>query len=116
MSAKLIQESESSIKNQIYQKQQLSPYFGTINDAEKILTDFDHFPYTRFYRGEYSSSDPIVIEREAGWRPQKNKCYTSNCRTEPLIYTNNCFETACSTVLPCYQKQEINNNCIVLYR
>ena len=46
----------SSIRHQINMKNCSTPYFGTINDAESVITDMDHFPYTRFYRGVYNSS------------------------------------------------------------
>ena len=121
-------DSTSSIKSQIIAKQSNNVHFGTSNEAEKTLTDFDHFPYTRFYRGVYTSKDPITIEREAGWRPHRQQCYTPNCCNEPSIYPNHCFETACSTVFPCYPPYltkysdkealsvQLNRACIVQYR
>lgn len=117
----------SSIRNQIELKTGCNPQFGTLNKAEKTITDFDHFPYTRFYRGIYNSSDPIVIEREAGWRPRREECYTPN-NCGKVQYPNHCFETSCSTTFPCYPAYvnkisdrdflnlQINRACIVQYR
>lgn len=113
-----------SIKNQIIEKQKDNPRFSTLNDAEKTITDFDHFPYTRFYRGVPNSPNPIVIEREAGWRPQRNECYnTSYCSPAQDLYPNHCFRSGCSVVLPCYQPDIenkdtaiFNQSCIVQYR
>ena len=62
----------------------------------------DHFPYTRFYRGQYMRTEPTVFDREAGWRPVRNMCYTSVVTYREPEYPNHCFETACSTVYPCY--------------
>lgn len=118
----------SSIRKQIYMKTGCNPHFGTINEAESVITDMDHFPYTRFYRGVPSSSEPIVLEREAGWRPQRNSCYDVNHCKGKEIYPNHCFESACSTVYPCYPQYlqkfsdknalnvQLNNACIVQYR
>lgn len=128
----------SSIQNQIRMKTQSAPYFGTFNEAESIVTDMDHFPYTRFFRGVYNSSQPIVFEREAGWRPQHDNCYKvgslsnqvdNKCNQNTTEnYPNHCFETACSTVYPCYPSYlqkiadrdalnvQLNNSCIVQYR
>ena len=121
----------SFVRNQIHLKKGHDPYFGTINQADAIVTDMDHFPYTRFYRGVYDSSQPVVFEREAGWRPQRDSCYSVNkCNqsNQSNPYPNHCFESACSTVYPCYpsylQKQsdrdalnvQLNRACIVQYR
>jgi hypothetical protein len=108
----------SSIQDQIYMKKGYMPYYGTSNVAESIITDMDHFPYTRFFRGVYYSSKPTVFEREAGWRPIKNNCYKGKNCVEKSSYPNNCWEYPCSTVLPCYQKVErdASNPCVILYR
>jgi hypothetical protein len=118
----------SFVRKQIQLKQGHEPYYGTINQTSAILTDMDHFPYTRFYRGVPDSSKPIIYEREAGWRPQRDSCYNVNKCQQSNNYPNHCFESACSTVYPCYpeylQKQsdrnalnvQLNRACIVQYR
>jgi hypothetical protein len=118
----------ASVRKRIAMKQGCNPYYGTINAAASIITDMDHHPYTRFYRGIPSSTDPVVFEREAGWRPQRNYCYgVSNCE-EKGSYPNHCFESGCSTVYPCYPQYlqkfsdrdalnvQLNRDCIVQYR
>ena len=113
-----------TIKSQINSKQSDYTHFGTINEAEKTLTDFDHFPYTRFYRGVYYSSEPLVSSREAGWKPHQNNCYTPNCSYEKQDYPDNCFQYACSTIFPCNvgkksdknSHEKFNTTCIVQYR
>ena len=127
LTKKINDKNVQSVRYQIHQKQQSQPFFGTINDAESIITDMDHFPYTRFYRGVYNSSDPLVFEREAGWRPLRDSCYKSSCNTK-TPYPNHCYEVACSTVYPCHPKilhrysdrdalnVQTNNACIIQYR
>jgi hypothetical protein len=118
----------ASVMKQIDMKQSCNPHYGTINAADSIITDMDHFPYTRFYRGVPSSTDPIVFEREAGWRPQRDSCYSVKNCNEKSTYPNHCFEAACSTVYPCYPQYlqkfsdrdalnvQLNRACIVQYR
>lgn len=124
---KITDNNVLSVRKQISLKQGCDPFFATINDAESVITDMDHFPYTRFFRGVYYSSDPVVLEREAGWRPQNNQCYKYGCAGEGP-YPNHCFESACSVVYPCYPQYlrkysdrqaldvQLNRACIVQYR
>lgn len=115
----------ASIRKQIYMKNGYNPFFGTINGAQSVITDMDHHPYTRFYRGVYNSSQPVVFEREAGWRPQRDVCYSMNNHAQPGEYPNHCFASACSTVYPCYPTKnsgrdymnvQLNRSCTVQYR
>ena len=118
----------SSVRKQIAMKQGSYPFYGTSDGVVSVTTDMDHFPYTRFYRGVPSSSEPIVFEREAGWRPIRNSCYSVNNCDKKSNYPNHCFEGACSTVFPCYPQYlqrfsdrdalnvQLNSECIVNYR
>lgn len=123
MSAKQVSdENITSIQKQIYMKNGYNPFFGTVNGAESIITDMDHYPYTRFYRGVYNSSQPITFEREAGWRPRRDACYSVNKCSKLDDYPNHCFKSACSTVYPCKQKSfpkdsliQIDHNCVSKY-
>ena len=129
LTQKLNQNNVQNVRKQIACKQGYLPFFGTIDNAEAEITDFDHFPYTRFYRGVYNSSDPVVIEREAGWRPRQNQCYqVSECGKQKAPYPNHCWESSCSVTYPCYPGYlakytdkaaldvMLNNACIVQYR
>lgn len=128
LTEKIEDSNLSYLKDQIEKKKCSDPYYGTINHASDIVTDIDHYPYTRFYRGEYKSNQPIAMEREAGWRPQRNSCYSMNKIPERSPYPNHCFESACSTVYPCYPPYlskysdrnalnvQLNRSCIVQYR
>lgn len=115
-------ENIASIQKQIYMKNGYNPFFGTVDEAESIITDMDHYPYTRFYRGVYNSSQPIIFEREAGWRRRHDACYrVKNC-SHSDNYPNHCFKSACSTVYPCKPKSpnkdsllQINRDCVTKY-
>ena len=65
------------------------------------------FPYKRFWRGNYQSNIPIILDRQAGFYPRKD----DNCLDikTPLIlkehcYPQHCFATAPNTRFPCYQE------------
>lgn len=109
------------VRKQITLKKGVLPFYGTANYAESTVTDMDNFPYNRFYRGVYYSSDPIVFDREAGWRSTYNKCYKQTCYNT-VQKPNICWQNACSTVLPCFPpKQEAaylntTTGCINNYR
>lgn len=117
-----------NLANQIKNKLSSNPYYGTSNDVQQTITDMDHFPYTRFYRGVYDSHQPIVMDREAGWRPIVKNCYIPNKCADKSLYPNYCFESACSVVYPCYPEYlskitdrdalnvQLNKSCIVQYR
>ena len=121
----------ANIQNQIARKKSSRPYAATVTEAVQVLTDYDTFPYHRYYKGVPTSTVPIIAEREAGWRPRHDSCYDL---VEPSSwppyppYPNDCFQTACSTVFPCYPEYAsryadleamnliLNNKCIVQYR
>jgi hypothetical protein len=93
--------NRSFIDQAKYLKNKSNPYYATTKDVRQIETDFDHFPYKRFYRGVYNSPKPVIIEREAGYRQIEPTCYK-----EKLIvkseYPKHCFEGPASVVYPCY--------------
>jgi len=117
-----------SVRKQIELKKGNKPFYGNANMATSVVTDMDNFPYNRFFRGVYNSSDPVVFEREAGWRPVQNNCYNTHATKQKDQYPNHCWESACSTVYPCYPEQmdrystrrdihtQLNRSCIVQYR
>jgi hypothetical protein len=114
------------IRQQIAEKKRSSPYRTTIVQAGGVVTDYDEFPYRRYFRGVAESTVPIVAEREAGWRPRHDNCYSVNkpAVREPNPYPNHCFSAACSTVFPCYMSENagdadtirLNRSCISQYR
>ena len=64
------------------------------------MTDIDTFPYPRFYRGVYQLSEPVVMEREAGWRQRHDMCYEPT-RVYEVEQPKYCWQVPCSTVFPC---------------
>lgn len=109
----------SYVRDQIMKKLQYDrPYYATNRTVGHIVTDFDSFPYSRWYRGQYEVDVPIVIEREAGYRHVEKNCNI----TKPEIqreYPKYCFEAACSTVYPCVadgnKKYDVmlNRTCVI---
>mgnify|MGYP006000099363 CR=1 FL=1 len=121
----------SHVRRQIERKKGPDPYHATVTQSVQVLTDYDTFPYPRYFRGVPNSTVPIVAEREAGWRPRHDMCYNvvePNGVPEYPPYPNHCFSSACSTTYPCYPEYAaryasleqmhliLNNKCIVQYR
>jgi hypothetical protein len=113
------------IQREILKKKGYKPYFADENTGSIVLTDYDNFPYKRWFRGIPDSFEPIVAEREAGWRPIQTECYKNIKPNINYSVRPYCFEPACSTVYPCLPDNEspvearnvlINNSCIVEYR
>lgn len=122
------EKSIEHVRAMINKKNNNNPYFATQSTITPVMTDMDHHPYTRFYRGVYYYSDPIIFEREAGWRQQHDSCYEVNIPQEQEKQPQHCYEAACSTIFPCYPQYltkfadrenldvMVNNACIVQYR
>ena len=72
----------NNIQEQIKNKKQPNPYFATTKQSKSVITDYDTFPYPRYFRGKPESSLPIVAEREAGWRPRHDDAYKSKVDLE----------------------------------
>lgn len=90
------------------------PYYPRESTILASMTDMDHFPYNRFYRGVANSEMPVVFEREVGWRPVTKTKREDCCQTTD--YPNTCFQLPCSIVLPCYDTRPDKNICISLFR
>lgn len=59
------------------------------------------FPYSKFWRGDYSSSVPIVLDRKAGYFPRSEQIREPS--TEPAcLYPQHCFHTSPATKFPCF--------------
>lgn len=121
-----------NVRQQIALKKNPNPYRATIEQGSEVLTDYDSFPYKRWWRGIPTSTRAIVAEREAGWRPRHDNCYGFNkppsVEVSQESYPNHCFQSACNTVYPCYPEyidkhtsrnmveSLLNKACIVQYR
>lgn len=60
-----------------------------------------YFPYADWYRGEYMSDIPIIVEREAGFRPRIERPPQWK-GTTGHAYPQHCFRPATNTKYPCY--------------
>lgn len=120
--------SIEAVRHGIARKTSTRPYFANAETVRQVVTDYDHHPYGRWFRGVYYYPDPILAEREAGWRPLQNGCYSVVRPVEPETDPRNCFESACSTIYPCFPDlegrfsnqerldQAVNGNCLQAYR
>jgi hypothetical protein len=96
---------DENIKKLIELKNKSTPYFS---GGTSVITDVDSFPYQRFYRGKYNSPNPVIMDREAGWRPRCDDDYRVVPETIEVSYPNHCFQSATTTVYPCrpeYQRK-----------
>ena len=111
-----------NVREQIYMKNNYKPYIATTNQTKQVLTDYDVFPYPRWYRGIYDFSEPIIAEREAGWRKRNDDCYKIQQPDEkPKQESEVCFQVPCDTIFPCRNTKSSNsflskNDCITIYR
>ena len=91
-----------------------SKFTATIDSIIPSQTDHDHFPYTRYYRGDYKKQDYKVTENNAGWQRLNNECYKSKSYA-PITPNDMCFQLPCNTVLPCNvvnsQDKKSKKNC-----
>jgi hypothetical protein len=111
------QNNIENVRMMIAQKKSNTPFHATQAHAGSIITDYDHFPYTRNFRGVYDSSDPVVNEREAGWRARHDSCYKVEIpKHDNIPYSNLCFSNDCSVVKPCHQHVNKDINNVILYR
>lgn len=123
------QRNVNSVRAMIEKKKGSTPYYANEDTVLGVLTDMDTFPYKRFFRGVSYYPEPIVMEREAGWREVKNNCYNiQGCDTIQTPYPQHCFQSSCDITYPCnpkYLKKYtdaqllhtiLNDQCIVEYR
>lgn len=122
------QNNVERVREQIMRKKSHTPFNATINMPGNVLTDYDNFPYQRYWRGIPSSYSPVVAEREAGWRPRHDHCYKFSEPMQEVVVPDLCFQSACSTIYPCFKDYNrifkdretldniTNNNCNIHYR
>jgi hypothetical protein len=119
LTASLNERSIESVRAAISKKIGSRPYFANNNTIRNSITDMDHQPYTRFFRGVYYYPEPIIFEREAGYRSMNSQCYDIIApRRQEEETPEHCFEVACSTILPCRKSEKTSSNkdCIPEYR
>jgi hypothetical protein len=92
---KVTEKSITYVRECIAKKNNYSkPYYCRQGEAMNVVTDMDHFPYSRYYRGIYSNPNPIVMDREAGWRNHDDECYKPKYEYE-IPYPNHPFKSSC---------------------
>jgi hypothetical protein len=96
------------VQQQIAIKNSSTPYYADTKLVSNAITDMDVFPYQRFYRGNPYSTNPTVMEREAGFRNHYNAGYTPQIKISDGPKPNVCFQSACTTILPCLGNSEKN--------
>ena len=120
----------ANIRYQINNKKGCNGYYSTDITNKNVITDYDSFPYNRWFRGEYNMNTPIIAEREAGWRPRNEMCYSSDFITDETrrkhgnINPAHYFQPPCSVVYPKYVSEndlslsevKLNENCVISYR
>jgi hypothetical protein len=121
--------NDEKMRKEILKKNdQTRAYYATNDTVKKFTTDFDSFPYERYFRGQYDESKPVIIDRYAGYRkvelclPPTVERYSpfvggypdEKRQSEKITYKTIgisgdfvependylVYETACSTVLP----------------
>ena len=86
--------NQKIIQEQMFLKNLNVPYTVSNNIIKNVKTEYNTFPYRKWYKGKYTSHQPIVDKREAGFKPiesQTNKMYFVHS------YTNIHFQSACSS-------------------
>ena len=96
----------ANVREQIERKNSPIPYIPTFKHTDQVWTDYDVFPYPRYFRGIPTSSEPIVAEREAGWMFRNDQKPSKISDLWEAPYPNHCFQTACTSFRPCHPKQE----------
>lgn len=89
----------SSLENLLSQKQGFEPIRVYPEDVRMIPTQVDHFPYLKFYRGQFMETSPHVFNRDAGFALQDSQRLTYNM-TPTTTKFEVPFQIPCSTILP----------------
>jgi len=94
------------------------PSLTTASQAMRISTDRNEFPYPRTYRGKALTSSPVILEREAGYSPVLEFQVTYQFPDEARLTSASplCFQTACSTILPCTPnvQNQMSRECVAI--
>jgi hypothetical protein len=74
--------SREALQCAIMMKNSPCLHFPDGKQIKTTLTDMDHFPYRRFFRGVYYESEPVIFGRDAGYRPYMNPGCSLNCSSK----------------------------------
>lgn len=107
----------TSIEDEIRKVQNLNvPYYPTVSTIRSIHSKIDHFPYTRFFQGNYKSHNVRFFDREAGFRIQNQNCYTPIYKDIPNTKVDLCYQAPASITYPCNRENKEQEMCGFLYR
>jgi uncharacterized membrane protein len=76
-------------------------YYPTASTVRNIHSGMDHFPYTKFFRGDYKSNTVNVYDRMAGFTPLRDCRYQPRVIETPNTQPTYCWEAPCSVIYPC---------------
>lgn len=78
------------------------PVHGKLGSVILAETDFDNFPYNRYYRSIYNDPNPHVYDRPTGYKVLTNSIYECPKGAPDTYVPDNCFSASGTTVYPCY--------------
>lgn len=87
------------------------PYVPKKDLVKTISTDFDCFPYKKWWRGEPLGATPVIIEREAGWRLRDDYCYLKVYPESKGTYPKHKFQGSCNLRIPPMYVEEEKVEC-----
>jgi hypothetical protein len=61
ISSQIMSSNINNVHAQISRKKGSNPYYATLKLGDEVITDYDIWPYTRWYRGIPEASFPIVV-------------------------------------------------------
>ena len=96
-------QNVETVQDLIKQKNNGLPFTVSNQATADIKTDIDSWPYNRYYRGIPSFSNPVIMEREAGFRQLDNNCYKPITVLKPRIEPDITFTPPCTTILPSHK-------------
>jgi len=74
----LVNIADNSLAEQMARFQDFNKTgLATANLVRYSITDEDHFPYTRRFRGAPTFCEARIVDRAAGFRPRQDACYAS---------------------------------------
>lgn len=95
------------LQDLLRQKQQFEPMRVYPNDVKEVPTEVNHFPYMKFYRGQYLETVPHIFNRDAGYAKPTQLQYF----IPPAVGIQErevAFQIPCSTILPNYAPRAYN--------
>lgn len=107
-----VHQNNINLQTQIELKQNIAkPFFATQNTIGSVISEYNVFPFNRWYKGNAYSTEPIVDDRNAGWRVAKHPKMES-----PNVYPftqKTTFEPPCTTQFPIENESHMPRNVFI---